>query len=81
MLLPKNLEKNDSLVFTRSIINSWAVKAVATKKSQRIIILKMIIQKLTILVKDYRQALLINGYKERLIKQQLDTFIEQVKKY
>jgi len=27
------------------------------------------------LVRDYRQALLINGYKERLIKQQLDTAI------
>ena len=29
------------------------------------------------LVREYRQALLINGYKERLIKQQLDTFVEQ----
>ena len=29
------------------------------------------------LVSEYRQALLINGYKERLIKQQLDTLIEQ----
>ena len=28
------------------------------------------------LVRDYRQALLINGYKERLIKQRLDTVIE-----
>ena len=29
------------------------------------------------LVKDYRQALLVNGYKERLAKQQLDTVVSE----
>ncbi|MDA8762247.1 hypothetical protein N9M81_02950, partial [Flavobacteriaceae bacterium] len=76
LLLPKNLEKNDSLVFTRSIINSWAVKQLLLKKAEDNNT-QNDNSEINNLVKDYRQALLINGYKERLIKQQLDTFIEQ----
>ena len=34
LLIPKNIEKNDSLVFTRSIINSWAVKQLLLKKAE-----------------------------------------------
>ena len=76
LLLPKNLEKNDSLVFTRSIINSWAVKQLLLKKAEDNNT-QNDNSEINNLVNDYRQALLINGYKERLIKQQLDTFIEQ----
>ena len=76
LLLPKNLEKNDSLVFTRSIINSWAVKQLLLKKAEDNNT-QNDNSEINNLVKDYRQALLINGYKERLIKQQLDTLIEQ----
>ena len=76
LLIPKNIEKNDSLVFTRSIINSWAVKQLLLKKAEDNNT-QNDNSEINNLVKDYRQALLINGYKERLIKQQLDTFIEQ----
>ena len=76
LLLPKNLEKNDSLVFTRSIINNWAVKQLLLKKAEDNNT-QNDNSEINNLVNDYRQALLINGYKERLIKQQLDTFIEQ----
>ena len=76
LLIPKNIEKNDSLVFTRSIINSWAVKQLLLKKAEDNNT-QNDNSEINNLVKDYRQALLINGYKERLIKQQLDTLIEQ----
>ena len=76
LLIPKNIEKNDSIVFTRSIINSWAVKQLLLKKAEDNNT-QNDNSEINNLVKDYRQALLINGYKERLIKQQLDTLIEQ----
>ena len=76
LLIPKNIEKNDSLVFTRSIINSWAVKQLLLKKAEDNNT-QNDNSEINNLVKDYRQALLINGYKERLIKQQLDTLIDQ----
>ena len=76
LLIPKNIKKNDSLVFTRSIINSWAVKQLLLKKAEDNNT-QNDNSEINNLVKDYRQALLINGYKERLIKQQLDTLIEQ----
>lgn len=75
-LFPKNITKEDSLVLVRSIINDWATKQLLLKKaeennSQRDN------SEINKLVTDYKQALLINGYKERLIKQQLDTIISE----
>jgi len=75
-LLPKNIDKNDSIVLTRSIINSWAIQQLLLKKAAENTSQNDNAE-INDLVRDYRQALLINGYKERLIKQQLDTVIEQ----
>ena len=75
-LLPKNISKKDSVVLVRSIINSWATKELLLRKA-----VENNSQndntEINKLVTDYRQALLINGYKERLIKQQLDTIISE----
>ena len=75
-LLPKNINKKDSVVLVRSIINSWATKELLLRKA-----VENNSQndntEINKLVTDYRQALLINGYKERLIKQQLDTIISE----
>ncbi|MBL4604812.1 MAG: hypothetical protein JKY02_03870 [Flavobacteriaceae bacterium] len=75
-LLPKNIGKNDSIILVRNIINNWATKQLLLKRavennSQNDN------SEVNKLVKDYRHALLINGYKERLIKQQLDTVISE----
>ena len=75
-LLPKNVDTKDSIVLIRSIINSWAIQQLLLLKAEENTT-KNDNSEVDKLVSEYRQALLINGYKERLIKQQLDTFIEQ----
>ncbi len=73
-LLPKNISKEDSIIFARNIINNWATKQLLIRKAEENNS-KNDNSEVNKLVKDYRQALLINGYKERLIQQQLDTLI------
>jgi len=73
-LLPKNITSKDSLVLVRSIINSWATKQLLLKKAEENNS-QNDNSEINTLVRDYRQALLINGYKERVVKQQLDTVI------
>ena len=75
-LLPKNIDKNDSIVLTRSIINSWAIQQLLLKKAVENTS-ENDNAEINDLVRDYKQALLINSYKERLVKQQLDTIIEK----
>ena len=73
-LLPKNITSKDSLVLIRSIINNWATKQLLLKKAEENNS-QNDNSEINTLVRDYRQALLINGYKERIVKQQLDTVI------
>ena len=73
-LLPKNIDKKDSIALARSIINSWATKELLLRRAIENNS-KNDNSEINKLVRDYRQALLINGYKERLIKQQLDTIV------
>ena len=75
LLLPKNIDKNDSVALARSIIDSWAIQQLLLIKAKENNTQNDNTE-INDLVRDYRQALLINGYKERLIKQQLDTVIE-----
>lgn len=75
-LLPKNLDAKDSVVLVRSIINNWATKQLMLRKAEENNT-QSANSEINKLVKDYRQALLINGYKERLIKQQLDTVVNE----
>jgi ribosomal protein L25 (general stress protein Ctc) len=75
-LLPKNIDSKDSVVLVRSIINNWATKQLLLRKAEENNTQNDNTE-INNLVRDYRQALLINGYKERLIKQQLDTVISE----
>lgn len=75
-LLPKYIPKEDSLVFVKSIINSWAVKQLMLKKSSENNSSE-VNNEINKLVENYKQSLLINNYKEQLIKQQLDTIITE----
>ena len=75
LLLPKNIDKNDSVALARSIIDSWAIQQLLLIKAKENNT-ENDNAEINDLVRDYRQALLINGYKERLIKQRLDTVIE-----
>ena len=58
-----------------SFINDWAIKQLLLNKAENNNSLKDI-NEIKDLVNDYRESLLINNYKEMLIKQQLDTVIK-----
>ena len=75
-LIPKSLSKNDSVLIVKSIINSWAVQELLIQKAEENLSQKENIT-YTKLVQDYKESLLVNGYKERLIQQQLDTVISE----
>ena len=81
-LLPKTISKEDSTVVVKGLINNWAKKQLFLIKAEENIseINSIEIEKL---VNDYKSSLYINHYKERLIKQKLDTIISntQVSNY
>ncbi len=76
-VLPQNISKDDSLVLVKSFINDWAIKKLLLSKAENNNSLEDI-NEIDHLVNDYRESLLINNYKEMLIKQQLDTVINDI---
>lgn len=73
-VLPRNISEEDSLILVKSFIQDWAVKkllldAAANNNTQESL------KNINNLVQDYKESLLINNFKEALIKQQLDTII------
>ena len=81
-ILPKKINKEDSIVFVNSYIQNWAVKKLLLENAKNNISLETSNQ-ISNLVKDYQESLLINNYKEQLIKQRLDTLIsdQELEKY
>ncbi|MGB1041770.1 MAG: hypothetical protein ACPGU6_00110 [Tenacibaculum sp.] len=75
-LLPKGISKKDSLVVVKGLINSWAKQQLLFEKAVENIS-EVNSEKIENLVNDYKRSLYINGYKERLIKQQLDTIVSK----
>lgn len=73
-LIPSNISKKDSLVIVKGLINSWAKQQLLLVKAEENIS-EVNSSKIENLVNNYKQSLYINGYKERLIKQQLDTIV------
>ncbi len=73
-LLPKKVSKEDSAVVVKGLINTWAKQQLFLIKAEENIseVNSIEIEKL---VNDYKSSLYINNYKERLIKQKLDTII------
>ena len=71
---PKNISTKDSLILIKSFVQNWAIKklllsaAVNNNSSESL-------KNINSLVQDYKESLLINNFKEALIKQQLDTII------
>ena len=80
--LPQNINKNDSLVLVKSYIQDWAIKRLLLENAKNNSSLETVNQ-IDGLVKDYKESLLINSYKEQLVKQKLDTLIseEELKEY
>jgi len=76
-ILPSGITGDDSLVLVRGYINDWAIKQLLLKKAETNNS-REDVDKIDNLVRDYKESLIINNYKERLIKQQLDTVINDV---
>jgi hypothetical protein len=76
LFLPRNINSLDSLFLVKSYIKDWAIKQLLLSKAEDNNSLELTSQ-INNLVKDYKESLLINNYKERLIKQQLDTLIAE----
>ena len=79
-MIPKNISEKDSVVLVKSLINNWAKQQLLLKKAQENIS-SVNSEKIESLVNDYRKSLYINGYKERLIKQKLDTVVSDQEVY
>jgi hypothetical protein len=73
-LFPVNYAVEDSLVIVQSFIKDWALKELMLQRSQENVT-KESFEIIDQLVTKYKESLLINNYKERLIKQQLDTIV------
>ena len=81
-VVPRDVFGQDSTVLVKSFINTWAKKQLFLKKAEENIS-AVNNKKVNELVANYRQSLYINGYKERLIQQQLDTIVSDtaIEKY
>jgi len=81
-ILPKNIHKIDSHVMAKSYIHDWAINKLLLEKAKNNSSSQTMNQ-INGLVKDYRESLLINNYKEQLVKQKLDTVIteEELKEF
>ncbi len=80
-MLPKNIQKEDSVLFAKKAINSWAKQELFYQNAQ--VNLSDEQDEINKLVDKYRQDLLINKYKEALISKNLDTVItaSDIQKY
>jgi hypothetical protein len=75
-VVPNNISKEDSIIIVKGYINDWAVKQLLLSNAESYSSLEEVTE-INSLVKDYKESLLINSYKERLINQQLDTVISE----
>ncbi len=73
--LPKNISKEDSLIFVKNYINKWAKQQLLVQKAK--INLHEEKEHINTLVNKYHQDLLINKYKEAVVKQELDTVVTE----
>ncbi len=73
LILPKNISKEDSVLFAKKAINNWAKQELFYQNAK--LNLSDEQKKIDQLVKKYRQDLIINKYKEALISKNLDTTI------
>lgn len=71
--LPINLSKEDSVIFVKNYINSWAKEQLLIQKAK--INLQEEKEQINALVNQYEQDLLINKYKEAVVMQELDTLV------
>ncbi len=72
-IIPKDLGEKDSTLFVKSYINSWVKQQLLLSKAALNLADKT--DEFERLVKKYREELYINSYKEAVVKQYLDTLV------
>ena len=72
----EEVSTKDSLLMLKSIIENWAVKQLLLSKAIENNTQEDF-ENINKLVTDYKESLLLNSYKEKLIKQQLDTIVSE----
>jgi hypothetical protein len=73
---PNNLTETDSILFTNAFINKWAQNQLLMDKAA-LNLTNSEKENIELLVQQYRNDMLINKYKEAVVKQELDTLISQ----
>lgn len=72
-IFTKNISKQDSIILVNNYINNWIKQQLLVSKAQLNLENKK--DEFEDLVKQYREDLFINSYKEAVVKQYLDTII------
>ncbi|MFT4683741.1 MAG: hypothetical protein ACI8RP_000270 [Urechidicola sp.] len=80
-VLPSNISNQDSILFVKSYVDSWAKKQLLLHQAE--LNLENEASSFDKLVSEYRSTLFINSYKEALVLNKLDTLIteHQIEKY
>ena len=73
--IPKDLSKEDSLLFRRNLIKNWATEELLLKKAKVNIEDKN--NEIKNLVRSYERELYIDKYKQAVLQQELDTIIQE----
>ncbi len=76
LIFSKNIKKEDSILQIKEYINNWAKEQILFQNAQLNLSNKQQIE-IDELVKNYKQDLLINKYKEALVSKNLDTIINE----
>lgn len=77
----KNLEKKDSAEFVRKYINNWVHETLLLQQAEKNLVAEQM--KFEAMVEDYRRSLITYHYESQLVRQKLDTVVqnEEVEKY
>jgi hypothetical protein len=80
-VLPSNMSSQDSILYVKSYIDSWAKKQLLLHQAE--LNLQNETTSFEKLVSEYRSTLFINSYKEALVLDKLDTLVteHQIEKY
>lgn len=73
--LPSGMSRNDSILMVKQLVDNWALQQVLLKKAEENNT-QSVNEEISVLVEEYRRSLLINRYKEQLIRQELDTLVK-----
>ena len=76
-IFKKEMQKQDSVVLAKSYITNWAREQLLYQNAQQNLS-EAKDEEINRLIDDYRRSLYVNDFKERLIRQKLDTAVKKI---